>query len=501
MTEDTTPILIGGGQITQRDVDPAGALEPLDLMAEAARRAAVNAGSGPGILHGLDTIAVVNVFCWDYGNAPRLLAERVGAHPTREMYTTIGGNSPQWIVNELAGQVAAGTVRLALVAGAEAVYTLARSRRTQARLAWASHAGEHATSVGGTQLGTNDYELTHNLQLPVQIYPFFENAIRAARGWSLAQHRHELGALCARFSAVAAENPHAWFPQARTAEEIATVTPDNRMIAFPYPKRMNAIIDVDQGAAALVTSVATARALGIPQERWVYLRGVADAHDHWYVSERVSYHTSPAIRAAGQAALAMAGLDVGEVDHFDLYSCFPSAVQIGRDMLGIPRDDPRPLTVTGGLPYFGGPGNNYSLHAIVTMLDRVRDRRGSTGLVSALGWFLTKHSIGVYSAAPPAGPWRRPDPAAPQRLVDADPKPVLCMEPSGAATIETYTVVYGRDGTPLVGLVIGRLADGRRFLASAPDDRDVLESLTTREAVGLPGHASCHDRVGRFDPA
>jgi acetyl-CoA C-acetyltransferase len=317
----------------------------------------------------------------------------------------------------------------------------------------------------------------------------------------LAEHQRRLGVLCGALSAVAAQNAYAWFPRARSAEEIATPTASNRMVGFPYTKYMNAIMEVDQAAGVLMTSVGHARALGIPPARWVYLRGAADAHDLWHVVERVGYAESPAIRAAGRAALTMAGVTIDEVAHLDLYSCFPSAVQLGRDALGIPIDDPRPLTVTGGLPYAGGPGNNYTMHAIATMLDRLRAAPGSVGLVSGLGWYVTKHAVGVYSTEPGTGPWRAPDTHALQAALDATPHPPLAREPSGAASIETYTVVHDRDGVPVRGFVIGRLADGgARFVAHTPSDRPLLEGLVAREAVGLRGRAAHAQGTNTFVP-
>src|SRR5262245_6747264 len=500
MSDDTTPILVGGGQRTQRDAEPAEALDPLGLMADAARAAAEDARADAPFFARVDTVGVVNILSWDYGNAPRLLAERLGAQPRRELYSTIGGNSPQSLVNRIAAEIAADRVGVALLAGAEAVATLTRARKAGVRLRWARADGAAPTILGEHREGTSAHEVEHNFQLPVQLYPLFENAIRAARGWDPATHRARLGTLCAAFTRVAAAHPHAWFPQARAADEITGASPDNRPIAFPYTKRMSAIMDVDQGAAVLLTSVGTAQRLGIPRERWVYLRGCGEAHDQWLVSERVAYDRSPAIRAAGRAALAMAGVDIAAVDHLDLYSCFPSAVQIGRDALGIAADDPRPLTVTGGLPYFGGPGNNYSLHAIATMLERVRAAPGCVGLVTALGWFITKHAVGIYSTTPPPGPWTAPDAAAPQAVVDAEPGPPLATDPSGRGTIETYTVLYFRDGTPVQALVVGRSEDGRRFLAHTPDDRALFEAMTAREAIGWSGRVSVHDGVGRFEP-
>jgi acetyl-CoA C-acetyltransferase len=501
MSEDRTPILIGAGQLTQRDVDPTRAKEPLVMMSECARQAAADAGLTFEHLSRLDCVAVANIFGWHYGNVPRALAERLGAHPATELYTTLGGNTPQMLVNETAASIAAGRARFALLAGAEALYTVARARRAGIQLAWSSGAAGSPSVIGDSRQGTTEHEVAYGVMLPTTIYPLFENALRAHYGLSLEEHRQRLGELCSRFSAVAAENPYAWFRQKRTAAEITTVTPQNRMIGFPYPKYMNAILDVDQGAAVLMTSVGEARALGIEPSRWVYLWGCGDAHDLWFVSERVNYYTSPAIRRIGRRALAMAGIGIDAIDCFDLYSCFPSAVQISRDMLGIPADDPRPLTVTGGLSYHGGPGNNYTMHAIATMMGRLRAKPGSKGLITGLGWYATKHSVGIYSTEPKPTPFSRADPARDQTEIDGEPHPALALEPRGRGAIETYTVLHDREGNPVRGVVIGRLEDGRRFLANTPEDRSVLGSLMTSESVGRKGSVSSKDGVNRFEVA
>jgi acetyl-CoA C-acetyltransferase len=253
---------------------------------------------------------------------------------------------------------------------------------------------------------------------------------------------------------------------------------------------MNAIIDVDQAAALLVTSVAEAQRLKIPEENWVYLWGCADATDHWFFTERENYFTSPAIEAMGKRAFEMSGTSVADIDYFDLYSCFPSAVQISRDMLGIPKGDPRPLTVTGGLPYFGGPGNNYVGHSIAAMTEKLRANRGRIGLVTANGWYVTKHSAGIYSTDPPRRAWERTDPKLDQKAIDARPKPEFINEPSGDATIETYTVMHNRDGAPESAIVIGRDSENRRFMANTATDRQTLETMVKQEMVGAKGRVS-----------
>jgi len=279
-----------------------------------------------------------------------------------------------------------------------------------------------------------------------------------------------------------------------------TVNGSNRWIGFPYPKLMNAHAYIDQSAAVVMTSVATARELGVPRERWVFLHGCADAHDHWFVSERIDLNSSPAIRAASRQALAMAGKTLADIEVIDLYSCFASAVQIGCQEIGLAEDDPRGLTITGGLPYFGGPGNNYVTHSISEMLRRLHARPGAFGLVTANGNYVTKHSFGVYSTTPPSGPWQRESPDVLQAQMDALPKAPFTATPHGDALIETYTVMHGKDG-PEFAVVFGRLSDtGQRFIANLPDDPAGLWDLQNRDSLGRPGRVTQLDGRNIFTP-
>jgi acetyl-CoA C-acetyltransferase len=234
----------------------------------------------------------------------------------------------------------------------------------------------------------------------------------------------------------------------------------------------------------------------------VYVRGSGDALDHWYVSDRVNYHSSPAIRAAGHAALTQAGHDISQVDVFDLYSCFPCAPQIAAAMLGIAADDPRPLTVTGGLPYAGGPGNNYSTHAIAAMVSRLRAHPGRVGMVTGVGWYLTKHAVGIYSATPPDGVRTRVPLREYQMTIDAMEHPTCVTEAEGEGHVETYTVLHDRDGTPETGVIVGRLGNGSRFWANTPADRALLDVMEQREMIGCRGRVRHEPSAGvnRFEP-
>ena len=304
-----------------------------------------------------------------------------------------------------------------------------------------------------------------------------------------------MGQLFARFSQVAADNPLATRREGFSAERLATVDEENRWIGFPYPRLMVSNAYVDQAAALIVTSVGEARRLGIPQAKWVYLHGCADGHDHWYVSDRIDLHCSPAIRRGAKQALEMAGKTLDDVQFFDLYSCFPAAVEIGCREIGLAEDDPRGLTVTGGLAYFGGPGNNYVTHSIAEMIRRARAQPGSYGLVSAIGNYMTKHSIGIYSTEPVRGAWQRESPSVLQAQLDALPTCRFVEHAAGAATIETYTVMHSKTG-PDYSVLFGRLQEnGARFVANTAADPKVLADLQERDSLGRPG--TVHNQAGQ----
>jgi len=494
---ETTPVLIGAGQFTYRG-EPGASPPPLELIKIAANAAAEDAGLPATALRELDGIGVV-AFAIDaegalarlpiprMNNPPASLAQALKASPRWSVYTHMGGNASQHLINTAAERIAEGENDFVLAVGAEFLGSLMRRMAQGLPFeGWADDAPEKPQRIGDGRAGVTEHEGAHGLGLPVNMYPMFENAIRAHEGRTLAEHQARLGKLFAPFTQVAAANPYAWFPKARTAEEIATLAPDNRMIAYPYPKYMNAIMQVDQSAGVLLCSVKKARELGVPPEKWVFLHGCADAHDLWFPLERQNYYSSPAMRLTGQRALEMAGITTGDLSYIDLYSCFPSAVQVGATELGLDLDDPRRFTVTGGLPYFGGPGNNYSMHSVATMVELLRADPGSFGLATANGWFLTKQSVGVYSTKPFEGAWKREDPKVIQRQINALPHPEATETPDGPGAVETYTVVHTRDGYRM-GIVIGRDGDGRRFVANTPSDAAFLAEFESAEQVGRPG--------------
>lgn len=495
MSDETTAVLIGVGQITQKDVDPAAARGPIEMMRDAARLAAADAGIDGAALSAIDRLAVVRFMSGQFDDPVADLAQMLDAHPKDREHTPVGGNSPQMLVNQTAEKIARGEVKLALLAGVEVLSTITKAQKMGIEIPFGQ-----ITLTEEDRNGSLPVELMHGLFPPVNVYPLFENALRARRGRSLKAHLLKIGELFAPFTKVAAANPLSWFPIERSVEELATPTAKNRFVGYPYTKLVNAIMEVDQSAAVIMASVAEAKRLGVPKDKWVYLHGCADAKDHWFVLERVNYHSSPAIRTMGRETFEMAGKTVADMTYFDIYSCFPSAVQIAKQELALPEVDEIPLTVTGGLPYFGGPGNNYVMHSIAEMAVRLRADPGAYGLVTANGWYVTKHAAGIYSTEPPSKPFVRKDPAIYQAEIDAEAKPDIATEAEGAAKVETYTVVHGRDGAPYMGIVIGRLEDGRRFVANTPADADVLDLMLDGEAIGRKGKVTTSGGQNIFDP-
>ncbi|CAN5520382.1 hypothetical protein BH11ACT8_BH11ACT8_28000 [soil metagenome] len=490
MTDDdrSTPIIVGIGQWSER-LGEAGyeGLSPVDLAARAVREALADAGIAPDP-GAVDVLACPRQFDESFpgmpaplgrsDNFPRSVAGRLGLDPARVVYEVSGGQSPQHLVTELAGDVAAGRARVAVVAGSEVISTvLDQSRREEKPDLGESPGGQDGDRGAGLEGLATRYQAGHGLvDAPTQ-YALFENARRARLGLSRAEHAAAMGALFAPFTEVAAANPHAAAPTVRSAEELMTVTDGNRMIVDPYPKHVVSREKVNQSAAVVITSEAVATELGIPRAQWVYLRGHSDLRDRELMG-RADLSTSPPSVRAVQAALDQAGVGLDDVAHVDLYSCFPVAVSVVADGLGLAADDPRWLTVTGGLPFFGGPGNNYSLHAIVEVVARCRATPGSFGLVGANGGTLSKYSAGVYATAP--GVWQAGDDARLQAALDAEPGVLFATEADGWGTVEAWTVQYSAFGR--TAIVIGRLDDGRRFLANGVDgDEEVIEALLGEE--------------------
>lgn len=463
--------MIGVARTTWRD----GAPEPLAMWEQVARDAAADSGARRDPLAVVDDLGLVHCQSWTYDDPTERLAERLALGPGNREVSVLAGTAPQRLVNAAAERMLAGESRLALVVGGEALATRARLRRGGEAPRWSfphPRPPDLPLDLDEWMLPT---ELAHGVLPAWLTFALLDQARGAARESPAPEYRLELGTLLARCSEVAAANPHAWFRSARTAAEITVPGSDNRMVADPYTKLMTAFMDVDMAAGILLATHEEAERLGVPPDRRVYLRGWAFALDAKHLAARADLTRSAAMGVAARAALDAAGVTVDDIAAFDLYSCFSAALGFAGDALGIAPTDSRPVTVTGGLPYHGGPSANYMGHSIGHMVDQLRAEPGALGLLNGIGMHMTKHVWACYSARP--GPVRPPDYAALQSAVDRRHSArVVAAEAIGPARIASATAVYDHDSTPAWALAICDLPDGQRAYARS-DNPDVLHAL------------------------
>jgi acetyl-CoA C-acetyltransferase len=491
MVDPRTPVIVGVGQFTERIDDPDyRGMSAVDLATAAVEAALADTGVNvTTVAKAVDTVFGLRQFeisgptpaaFGKSNNYPRSVMNRLGGDPARVVLEPVGGQSPQKLVTEAGNAIVAGDADVVVIMGSEPGSTARYFANRDDKPDFNEHVDGQLEDRGHQIFSyIDDYTIQHGLTgAPVQ-YGLLENARRSRLGLSVADYRLKMAELFSPFSKVAAKNPFSSSPVERSVEEILTVTDDNRMICDPYPRLLVARDTVNQGAAAVLMSVEAARRLGVPEDKWVYLHGHADLIEQAML-DRVDLGAGPASVMAAHEALRVAGVGVGDIATFDLYSCFPFPVFVICEALGLDGDDPRGLTLTGGLPYFGGPGNSYSLHGIAETVIQMRDRPGKFGFIGANGGILSKYSVGIYSTEPVE--WRTDRSAELKEQITALPKIEVTKEPDGAATIETYSVRY--DWPIRTGIIVGRLdSDGSRFMATT-DDEDLVALMSDGDPLG-----------------
>lgn len=468
---DRTPVIIGVGQVSERVGEP-GYLErsPMDLAGDALKAALADAGAPRKLAAALDTVAAIRQFeisatrySAPFGhsnNTPRSAARRAGANPDRAILEVVGGQGPQRLVGELASEIAAGRSQMAAIVGSEAISTLRSLLGRGEQRDWSEVRRGSLEDRGPGYDGVVDRTaIAHGVAAPIGGYALAENVRRERLGLSLADYRMEIGALFAPFTQVAARNPHSAAPSVRTATDLATLTERNRLIAEPYGRLVVSRDQVNQGAAIVLAAAGAARRLGVPEHRWVHIHGVADCAEPSMLT-RAAIEQSPAAVAAISAALDMAGTGFARLAASDLYSCFAIPVFNLLDAFGLDRDDPRGWTLTGGLPFFGGAGNNYVGHSIAEAVAACRAHPGGQVLVGANGGIMSKYAAGIYSTTPAdwsASRWQSLEKIKPQwRVLDRF---------DGDAVAETFTIQPGKSCE--TATLVARAGDARVMANSA----------------------------------
>jgi acetyl-CoA C-acetyltransferase len=475
-----TPCIIGVATRTwhPETVGADGAPEPLEMWADVAREAARDSG-GRSVVEAIDDLNIVFCQTVQYDDAPARLAERLGIDPKNRFYSGIGGTTTQQLVANAGAAILSGASDVVLVTSAEALATQRRAKQAGERIPYSFKPADRRPYPWEAPL--LPAEIAHDVFQAWLTFAVFDNARRAHLGIGLDEYRRQLGEVLAPLSVIAAANPEAWFRIARTVDEIVEPSAANRMVGYPYTKYMVAIMDVDMAAAVIVASHERADALGVPTDQRVYLRGWSYATDPVYVAEHRELWRSPAMAAAANEALTGAGAQFDDVAHLDLYSCFASSINFARDALGIRLGDSRALSVTGGLPYHGGPGSGYMTHSIAQMTRVLRADPGSMGMVSGVGMNMTKHAFGVYSTTP--GPVQPPVPGRVQQALDAAGTLAIAETFDGECTVAAYSVVHGRGGGPEWALLICDVAEGTRAYARCTNT-ELLAAAESEELVG-----------------
>ena len=500
MPKGSMPVLVGVGQVTDHwdgTSGPDGAPSPSSLCVSASLLALEDAGIAATEI---DTLAVVRIFedsvpgdRHPHGhntNLPGTIARDIGAAPTRAIYAAVGGQSPQQLANEMALRIHAGEIECALVTGSEANKASKAARRHGVEINWADGAQLEFEDRGMGDMLLSRAEIKHGIIAPAYFYALFENAMAARDGQTRTERRQEMSSLFAKFAAIAAANPHSQFNTSEfDADFLATPSKANYPFADPFLKWHIAQDAVNQSGAFLIMSEEKADALGVAADKRVYLHGGGEAGDD-YISERPTLDGSWAMDTAINRALDQAGKTSADIAAFDLYSCFPCAVFSSMAVLEIDHNvESRPLSLTGGLPFFGGPGNNYSMHGIVSMTEWLRDHGGDFGLVLANGGWMTKEAVGIWSTTRPATFTPVETAAKPSEKID------LTSAPS-EGTIETYTVTYGKTG-PVSGIIFARAESGDRFIAAAAPE-SMPRLLEETSPVGLKVRVTTEDERNTF---
>jgi acetyl-CoA C-acetyltransferase len=476
-----TPVIIGIGEVIDRPERLDLAKEPRDLMVDALRQATDDAGCN--ILKSLQSLEVVSCTSWGYEDLPAQVAAAVGASPKIATYGEIGGDTPIRFLHETGLNVAAGELEVAAICGAEAAQTTARATKTGVSLPWTP---QLVTPSKPKREGIiHPLALRFGLDRPLYVYPLYEYATSAAWGQNAAQAGYETGEIYSRFSSVAATNMYAWDRHAYSPQEVIEPTTGNRLVAGPYTRRMVANPMVNQGGAVIVASYEKAKSLGIPDERLIFLWGGAAASERPDFATRAQFERSDAMKWSLESTRDVIHRNGREIDFAELYSCFPCIPKMARRVLDWPIE--QNATVTGGLSFFGGPYNNYMLHAVCAMTRELRAHSDGVGLLYGLGGFATKHHSLAIANSPPKFAIA-PGGSAATRTVADESVPSFNENYVGQATLETFTIFFDRAGMAERAVVFGRTKKGERVLAQTIGaDAGVLDLLVKGNVVGMEG--------------
>ncbi len=457
--ESNAPVIVGVGVTQQRCDDPRDAAEAGLLMRAALEQAASDAGSRQ--LLDLADVLLTPQGTWSYSNPAQIVAPW---NPALRSVVADLGVLQQTLLSRACTMVADGAAQVVLVCGGEAKYRSLRGQITGLDAPESPTVGAPEERLARPSDILTQSEIERGLVVPARQYAMIDTALREAQNLSVSQHIDLLAALWCDFNRVAETNADAWSRAHIDRSTLADGGASNPMLAWPYTKLHCSQWNVDQAAAIIICTASTAQRLGIARDQWVFAHAGIESNLMVPLPRRTEMHRSPAVAVVGEALRAHCGIDADGYEYLDVYSCFPAAVRVQMSELGLSGD--RTLTLTGGMTFGGGPFNNYTLQALVKMVQVLRSDPGAHGLVTNISGMLTKFGASAWSNSPPLQQFAALDVSAAAAAVTA----VFDVDPdySGAARALTYTVAFDK-GDPAQGFVIAEAADGRRCVASSTD--------------------------------
>ncbi|AMO72896.1 hypothetical protein [Sphingorhabdus sp. M41] len=486
LADKKAPVLIGVGETSGRKLKESQGLEwpsTVDLASDAIREALADSGAAAKLAASIDCLLSIRLFhdsglphdCGSPENHPEAVATASGLNPATLLYGDVGGQSPQKHLNKLACQVHDGEYKAVVLSSAENVGTVKRARRSGHKLDWSQPATRDMIDLKTDQdKMLTAYEWRQGIINMPMAYGIVENARRARLGMDRDSYAQSMAELWEAFAEVSLTREHAQFARKWTAEELLADDHGNYRLNDPYRRWMVAQDAVELGAAVILTTAGHAEELGIAEDKIIYLHSGADASVP-LMSHQADLSISPAMESAFPKALELAEVEAGDLGPIDIYSCFPVAVSLAMDALGSPDRSLSSYTLTGGLSFFGGPGNSYSAHGMVALVQALRKDGSKPGMISANGGVINKESVGIYAAQPVADQWSPDRIAEPNRIL----KPAHIKEDhyfTGKAVIKSYAMPYGKasrgeaslwlqdeQGLPAIGV-----------LPDAPEDTDLI---------------------------
>ena len=388
------PVVIGISSIQQK-----GTFDELDealVLMDQATKDAIKDTTNPNIAQYIDEIQVPKGF-WKYRDPGRWIAERNGITSVKTSVTKIGVLQ-QNLINSACAKIINNEIQATLIVGGEARFKKIRGL-IEGKDFIETELNENPDHYVKAEKDLHIKEEAEALGLmAVGYYAILESALRSSKKLSIQEHREMLGKLYEKFSLIASLNSDGWIDEKLEWKNIATPSKKNPVQATPYNKYHCTSWNVNQASAMILCSENLADKLNIPINKRIYPLASSETNHMIATIQRPNMIKPLGLELAAKFIIEISKENNFSANTFDLYSCFPVAVQMFSDVLGLKDEDIK--TVTGGMSFAGGPLNNYMIHSTVKMLSDIRKDNNKIGLVTGVSGMMTKQAFALWAKEP-----------------------------------------------------------------------------------------------------